>query len=51
MMLMNALYERDKRIPWFQRMWGHNHISAMLHVGVEPEDQLGSLIRDFVATH
>lgn len=51
MMLMNALYERDKRIPWFQRMWGHNHISAMLHVGVEPEDALGGLIRDFVATH
>ncbi len=51
MMLMNALYERDKRIPWFQRMWGHNHISAMLHVGVEPEDQLGGLIRDFIAMH
>jgi acetyl esterase/lipase len=51
MMLMNALYERDKRIPWFQRMWGHNHISAMLHVGIEPEDQLGGLIRDFIATH
>jgi triacylglycerol lipase len=51
MMLMNALYERDKRIPWFQRMWGHNHISAMLHVGVEPEDQLGDLIRDFVSMH
>jgi dienelactone hydrolase len=51
MLLLNALYERDKRIPWFQRMWGHNHISAMLHVGVEPEDQLGGLIRDFVAMH
>jgi acetyl esterase/lipase len=51
MVLQNALYERDKRIPWFQRMWGHNHISAMLHVGVEPEDQLGNLIRDFVAMH
>ena len=51
MMLLNALYERDKRIPWFQRMWGHNHISAMLHVGIEPEDQLGGLIRDFIATH
>ncbi|HEX4110945.1 MAG TPA: alpha/beta hydrolase fold domain-containing protein [Stellaceae bacterium] len=51
MMLMNALYERDQRIPWFQRMWGHNHISAMLHVGLEPEDQLGGLIRDFIATH
>jgi acetyl esterase/lipase len=51
MKLLNALYQRDKRIPWFQRMWGHNHISAMLHVGVEPEDQLGGLIRDFVATH
>jgi acetyl esterase/lipase len=51
MKLLNALYQRDKRIPWFQRMWGHNHISAMLHVGVEPGDQLGGLIRDFVATH
>lgn len=51
MKLLNALYERDKRIPWFQRMWGHNHISAMLHVGVEPEDQLGGLIRDFIAMH
>jgi acetyl esterase/lipase len=51
MKLLNALYQRDKRIPWFQRMWGHNHISAMLHVGVEPDDQLGGLIRDFVATH
>ncbi|HEY5209216.1 MAG TPA: alpha/beta hydrolase [Stellaceae bacterium] len=51
MALQNALYQRDKRIPWFQRMWGHNHISAMLHVGLEPQDQLGDLIRDFVATH
>ncbi len=51
MKLVNALYQRDKRIPWFQRLWGHNHISAMLHVGVEPGDQLGALIRDFVATH
>jgi acetyl esterase/lipase len=51
MKLLNALYQRDRRIPWFQRMWGHNHISAMLHVGIEAEDQLGGLIRDFVATH
>jgi hypothetical protein len=50
MALVNALFRRDNRLPWFQRLWGHNHISAMLHVGLQPEDQLGDLILDFVAT-
>jgi acetyl esterase/lipase len=50
MKLVNALYQRDNRIPWFQRLWGHNHISAMLHLGLEPADQLGDLLRDFIAT-
>jgi acetyl esterase/lipase len=50
MKLLGALYERDQRLPWFQRLWGHNHISAMLHLGLEPADQLGDLIRDFIAT-
>ena len=49
--LVDGLAKRDNRFPWFQRMWGHNHISAMLHVGLQPEDQLGDLILDFVATH
>ncbi|MGH6988986.1 MAG: alpha/beta hydrolase, partial [Stellaceae bacterium] len=49
MKLVNALYQRDNRLPWFQRLWGHNHISAMLHLGLEPADQLGNLIRDFIA--
>jgi triacylglycerol lipase len=48
--LAQALYKRDNRLPWFQRLWGHNHISAMLHVGLRPEDQLGDLILDFIAT-
>jgi acetyl esterase/lipase len=48
--LTDALMKRDNRFPWFQRMWGHNHISAMLHVGLEPGDQLGDLILDFIAT-
>jgi acetyl esterase/lipase len=48
--LVDALAKRDNRFPWFQRMWGHNHISAMLHVGLEPGDQLGELILDFIAT-
>jgi arylformamidase len=48
--LVEALAKRDDRFPWFQRMWGHNHISAMLHIGLEPGDQLGDLILDFIAT-
>jgi acetyl esterase/lipase len=48
--LVNALAARDNRFPWFQRMWGHNHISAMLHVGLDKDDQLGALILDFIAT-
>jgi acetyl esterase/lipase len=48
--LVDALAKRDNRFPWFQRMWGHNHISAMLHVGLQPGDQLGELILDFMAT-
>jgi triacylglycerol lipase len=51
MKLVEALCRRDNRIPWFQRLWGHNHISAMLHLGLEPADQLGDLIRDFIAIH
>ncbi len=50
MTVVSTLYERDKRFPWFQRLWGHNHISAMLHMGLEPGDQLGDLILDFIAT-
>ena len=48
--LLAGLYARDDRLPWFQRLWGHNHISAMLHVGLEKDDQLGDLILDFIAT-
>jgi len=48
--LVDALAKRDNRFPWFQRMWGHNHISAMLHVGLQPGDRLGELILDFIAT-
>ena len=50
MKMIHGLMRRDGRFPWYQRLWGHNHVSAMLHIGLEPGDQLGDLILDFLAT-
>ena len=49
MALVQALLKHDQRFPRFQRLHGHNHISAMLHLGLEPGDQLGEQILDFIA--
>jgi triacylglycerol lipase len=46
--LLGALHERDQRLPMFVRMFGHNHLSGILHLGLEGE-QLGPAILDFVS--
>lgn len=46
--LLAALVECDKRMPWFKRLAGHNHVSPAMHVNSEI-DTLGPDLLDFIA--
>ena len=45
--ILAALKERDNRLPRFIHLIGHNHLSGILHLGLEG-DQLGPQILDFI---
>lgn len=45
--LINALYKRDKALPTFKLLIGHNHISAPMHYNTK-DDVLGPEILEFI---
>jgi triacylglycerol lipase len=45
--LLSAVQERDGRLPRFVHLIGHNHLSGILHLGLEG-DLLGPQIVDFI---
>jgi len=45
--LINALYKRDKALPIFKVLIGHNHISAPMHYNTK-DDVLGPEILEFI---
>lgn len=49
LMLLNALFERDKRLPQTLYLGGHNHLSSIFLLGSKA-DTLGPALGDFVAT-
>ncbi|MDB5569969.1 MAG: hypothetical protein JWN93_1152 [Hyphomicrobiales bacterium] len=47
--LMAALFERDKRLPFFKTALGHNHISIVEHINTA-DDSLGRDMLEFIRT-
>jgi len=45
--LLASLTKRDRRMPWFRMLPGHNHVSSALQIGCEI-DSLGADLLEFV---
>ena len=45
--LVAELVQRDKRIPWFRMMRGHNHVSPAMQINSEV-DTLGPELLEFI---
>ena len=48
--LIQALFERNGKLPRFMRLYGHNHYSPTMHINAgDDQDALSNQILDFVA--
>ncbi len=50
MLLINALYKRDKMLPTVKQLIGHNHISISRHINTKDES-LGPDLLEFIKMH
>jgi hypothetical protein len=47
--LANELLKVDRRMPWFRRLRGHNHVSSAMMINSEI-DELGAELLEFIAS-